>query len=130
MTRYLDVDGYHINKDEFTDEEYIELKKNLSVSPLDNLYAKDVPVYKQYSRNETEIIIPKFYGIKNFGSTESVKHTPKKVNIKFLKELKDYQVPIVSKCMKHIRKKSGCILSVPCGRGKTVMAIKIAQELG
>lgn len=130
MTKYLDVDGYHINKDNFTDEEYRELKKNLCVSPSNNMFTDEVIVHKQYHVNDSEIIIPKFYGIKHFGFPKKKKHTAEKAKIKFIGELRDYQIPIVDKCVDHILENGGCQLSVPCGRGKTIMSINIAYRLG
>jgi superfamily II DNA or RNA helicase len=130
MSKYLDVDGYHINKDDFTDEEYRELKNNLCVSPANNMYTDEVIIHKQYHVNDSEIIIPKFYGIKNFGFPKKKKHVPEKAKIKFIGELRDYQIPIVDKCVDHILENGGCQLSVPCGRGKTIMSINIAYRLG
>ena len=54
----------------------------------------------------------------------------KSAKIKFISELRDYQIPIVEKCITHIKEFGGGQLSVPCGRGKTVMAIYIAHKLG
>jgi superfamily II DNA or RNA helicase len=127
--KYLDTDGYHISKSDLTTQEYKNIKKELSVSPSGNLYSTDPIVYKQYKTTETEIIIPKFYGIEKFGFPEHSKYTPDKANINFITKLHDYQIPIVKKCVKHIKEHGGCQLSVPCGRGKTVMAINIAHQL-
>jgi superfamily II DNA or RNA helicase len=126
---YLDQDGYHINKDYFTDSEYTNLKKELKVKPVNNMYDKEEIVYKQYKVNDEEIIIPKFFGYKKFGVLKRKKEG-KKVHINFLPELRDYQIPITNKCIDHILQHGGCQLSVPCGRGKTVMAIYIAHKLG
>ena len=51
------------------------------------------------------------------------------ISVKFNGKLRDYQTKIVNKCYKHMKKKYGGILSVPCGRGKTVMAINLFTKL-
>ena len=48
---------------------------------------------------------------------------------KFHLSLRDYQEPIVETVVSKIKQEGGGILSVPCGRGKTCMAIKLATML-
>lgn len=127
---YLDVNGYHIKKSNFTAKELKSLKKELTVAPANNMYGNsDNVFYEQYTENNDEIIVPRFFGIKQYGEPE-YKFYPEKTTIKFESKLRDYQEPIVNKCIDHIKEKNGCLLSVPCGRGKTVMAIYIAHKLG
>ncbi len=59
---------------------------------------------------------------------DNFKHIPS--NMLFVSNLRDYQENIVKTCVDHLNKYGGGILSVPCGRGKTVMALKLACELG
>ncbi len=47
----------------------------------------------------------------------------------FISQLRDYQIDIVCKCLSHLRTYGGGILSVPCGRGKTIMALYLASIL-
>jgi superfamily II DNA or RNA helicase len=126
---HLEIDGYHIDKDYFTDAEYTGLKNELKVKPTNNMFEKDEIVYKQYRVTDDEIIIPKFFGNDKFKKLKRKKEA-KKADINFLPELRDYQKPITEKCIQHILQHGGCQLSVPCGRGKTVMAIYIAHKLG
>jgi superfamily II DNA or RNA helicase len=62
------------------------------------------------------------------------------INLTFAKELRDYQTNIINIYMNYVRPQSavvaenakansGAILEVPCGRGKTVMALKIISLL-
>jgi len=54
---------------------------------------------------------------------------PNTVNIQFNGQLRDYQIPICKSIYEHVVKYGGGLLSVPCGRGKTSMAIYTACQL-
>lgn len=130
MSKYIAVDGYHIKKDKLAVEEYETLKKKLTVSPVSGDFGGEKIYYNQFRETETEIIIPKFFGITRYGMPKKILHEPEHAKIPFIVNLRDYQIPIVNKCVDDILANSGCQLSVPCGRGKTVMAISIAHKLG
>jgi len=124
--------GYYIKKSDLTDEQLRKIKKELTVKPKTiDFGVKDTEnsSYKLYKITKKFIIIPKYYGINNFGNVE-FKIEPRKNEIKFNGTLRDYQVPIIDKLLKHLNEKGGGLLSVPCGRGKTLMALYIAHKLG
>lgn len=127
---YIDINGYHIKKKYLNDKEIKSLKKELTVSPTNNMYGGEDIFYEQYQETETEIIIPRYLGIKKFGEPKKCKFEPQEAKIPFVTKLRDYQEPIVDICVKHILETGGGHLSVPCGRGKTVMSIYIAHKLG
>ena len=92
------------------------------------------PVYRE---NEKKIYVPRFFGIERYGPP--AKFTLSRgadVSLQFAKGLRDYQQDIVDVYLRHV----GCdgvgggggggILEVPCGKGKTVMALKILAVLG
>lgn len=129
---FLKYKGYYIKKSDITDEQINKIKKELKVKPkIINFSAKetDDESYKVYKITKKFIIVPKYYGIENFGNV-SFKSEPIQNEITFNGTLRDYQVPIVEKLLKHLDEKGGGLLSVPCGRGKTLMAIYIAHRLG
>lgn len=127
---YLDINGYHIKKNKFTPKELKSLKKELTVSPSNNMYGENDDVFfEQYKETDNEIIVPRYYGVKKFGEPLYF-FEPEKADLKFSSKLRDYQEPIVEKCVEYIKETGGGMLSVPCGRGKTVMAIYIAHKLG
>jgi len=128
MKSYLDINGYHITKLTLTDEQIEVIKSELNVKPIDG-FAQETKPYKIYKETDDEFIIPRYYGTKTFGQPNKTKFKNKNININFITHLRDYQEPIVKKCIEQIKTNGGGLLSVPCGRGKTVMAIKIACEL-
>jgi superfamily II DNA or RNA helicase len=130
MSSYLDIYGYHIKKRKLSDVELKNIKKELTVQPSNNMFnGEDTKTYEQYTETTKEIIIPRYYGIKKFGEPKKKIFECDKTKIPFISELRDYQIPIVKTCIDHILKFGGGHLSVPCGRGKTVMSIYIAHKL-
>jgi len=127
---YIDLDGYHIKKKDINEIEYKQIIKELSVKPNNNVYIDENIVYNQYKIKDDELIVPKFYGIKKFGLVNKRNYNPEKIKIPFLGNLRNYQIPIVDKCLAYIQETGGCQMSVPCGYGKTIMSIYIAHKLG
>lgn len=133
---YINIRGYNIKKKDKTEKELDKIKKKLEILPQETIYTRksDSPdeenkgAYKLYNETKNTLSIPRFYGIKKFGKCEE-RFDPKKSTLKFNTDLRDYQKPIVKHCVEYMKEKKGCILSVPCGRGKTVMAIYIAYKL-
>jgi superfamily II DNA or RNA helicase len=132
MDRCLKYKGYYIKKTILGEEELKKIKKELKVKPriieFGTSKAENIS-YKLYQTTKKYIIVPKYYGIEKFGEI-AFKTEPTKANINFNGELRDYQIPIVDKILNHMNEKGGGLLSVPCGRGKTLMAIYIAHKLG
>ena len=129
---FLKYKGYYIKKSDLTDDQLKKIKKELKVKPKTmDFGAKetDDDSYKVYKITKKFVIVPKYYGIENFGNVP-FKSELVKNEITFNGTLRDYQVPIVDKLLKHLDEKGGGLLSVPCGRGKTLMAIYIAHRLG
>jgi superfamily II DNA or RNA helicase len=132
MPTYINTKGYHIDIDDISESELKKVTKELSVSPDENVYTTEGNrvVYQQYRIDGGELIVPRFYGIKKFGVPDDTVFNPEKVKINFNAQLRDYQIPIVATCVDHIKTHGGGILSLPCGRGKTICAINIACTLG
>ena len=124
--------GYKIP---LSDLSYKQLKKvmnELTVKPNNMMVDKDDDSgsFKLYKVNDKYIIVPKFYGIENFGYPEVVKYDPAKSKMKFKSELRDYQVPVVNDCIDRLRDTQTFLLNLCCGWGKTIAAIYIACKLG
>jgi superfamily II DNA or RNA helicase len=124
--------GYHINKNNLTTQQKTEIKEELTASPKTMGFApeSDDINYKLYTKTSESYIVPRYYGISKFGSPKITNFFPTKSEMKFKGDVRDYQIPIIKTCYNHMLKHGGGLLSVPCGRGKTVMAIKLAVMLG
>lgn len=137
---YIDIKGYNIPLNRLTETELNAVKKELTVEPQNflnefrNPFSEKVdPVsYKVYRVNSKKkvIIVPKFWGIKKFGLADKLKYESEKRDISFKGKLRNKQKRLMDKCIPIIKEKTGGLLAIPCGDGKTVQAIYIAHLLG
>lgn len=138
MNRFIDINGYHIKIKTLKTEEIKKIQKELTMIPFRaDPYTKEElkkVTYKiySYSNNKDYIIVPRYYGIQNFGECRNCENlfNPENINLVFNKTLREKQQTVVDKCIKYIKKNGGGLLSVPCGFGKTVCAIYMMAKLG
>lgn len=131
---YIGQKGYTIPKQFLEAPDLVELKKELMVQPASHGISygpkeKSFPVYRE---NQEKIYIPRFYGIRRYGVPRNDLSPGETIHVPFEKPIRDYQDKIIQVYIDHVRDKSntpGGILEVPCGRGKTVMALKIISIL-
>jgi len=142
---YLGKKGYTIPRELLSESEQEFLHKDLFVKPVSigPSYglpgAEDEGAFPVYRENAKKIYIPRFYGLERYGLPERSEITEgENINVNFPKPLRDYQDKIVDVYMNHIsqpicsesdKKGNGGILEVPCGRGKTVLSLKIISLL-
>lgn len=141
---YLGKKGYTIPKAALTAEDIEFLRKDLFVRPImfgANYGAKgeDTTAFPVFRENTNKLYIPRFYGIQRYGlPPRSELDKGDDISVAFDKPLRDYQEKIIDVYMQHIQsnicttgeeKGNGGILEVPCGRGKTIMALKIISLL-
>jgi superfamily II DNA or RNA helicase len=132
---HLTHHGYHIDLDSISKEKEKEIVKELTVIPYrldatpDDLEKLKFLMYR-YSKNRSQIIVPRYYGVNKFGPAKLSTFEPEEIDVKFTKELRDKQIVVTEKCIKYILRHGGGLLSVPCGFGKTVCALYIAYRLG
>lgn len=126
---YLGRKGYVIDKNFLKEYELTTLKDDLFISPeITEDFGKEVQPYPMYRENENTITIPRYYGIQKFGHVEK-KFKPEKISIELKKSLRDYQNDIIDDVIPKMYSRGGGIISLPCGRGKTVIALALAQKL-
>lgn len=141
---YLGKKGYTIPKSILEEKDLHSLYDVLNVKPMNSsvLYgaAVDEGSFPVYRENDKKIYIPRFFGIERYGMVHKSEITEgDSISLEFPKSLRDYQEKIVNVYMENIdkpicigstKKGNGGILEVPCGRGKTVMALKIISNVG
>lgn len=122
--------GYVINKDTISLDKLKSVKEELYISPtLPEEFSKDLQPYPIYHENEKNIILPRYYGIQKFGKAP-IKIKSEKANFKFTGALRPHQQDIVDTVYEKLKLKNGGLLSLPCGAGKTVISLYLAQKLG
>lgn len=130
MNYKLRANGYHVKKSLLSDDELNELKKFLTVKPKVHDYCQESAEYSLYHESEEYIRIPRYVGKKKFVNLKFNDKHVEKSKFNFLSNLRDYQIDITDECLRYTKKYGGGILSVPPGRGKTIMALYMAAKLG
>lgn len=137
--------GYTIPKSILTQEDLDFLKKDLFMRPIVaggisyGAGPSDAVAFPVYRENQNKIYIPRFYGIQRYGLPHSCEiNVGENIDVPFTKPLRDYQEKIIGIYMDYVSSSicvgaeyngGGAILEVPCGRGKTIMALKIISLL-
>lgn len=128
---YLGQKGYSIYKNTLSIKEQNDIRKDLTVKPFapPNSMQKpsEFPIYRESPK---KLYLPRFYGFKKYGIPKDTQ-IPKgeNINILFKGDLREYQKNIINTYLDEASK-TGCgLLEIPCGRGKTVMALNIISKL-
>jgi len=123
--KYIGKRGYVIRKSILTEKQITEVRNELTVKPFVNSdYGKEEEPFKVFLENESKLYLPRSYGIEKFGIPE-LNELPEgiNINISFNLKLKEEQKKPAEITMESYNKNGGGILSLPCGFGKTIMAL-------
>lgn len=117
--------GYRIEKDKVSEEILNKLivKKNVSKN-----FADTVHEYNILRQSEKYYYLPRFFGVKEVGPAE-IKIPCKKINVTFNGTLREQQQEIMNIVYPKLLKEYGGIIKLPCGYGKTVLALYILCQL-
>ena len=132
--------GYGIIKEKYTFKDINRTKKNLNVTPFCafqiSKFANQTPSYPIYLESKSKIYMPKFYGLEHFGEPDkNMLNSGNDIDITFNGSLRhSQQAPVqafLSSCEKGqlIDKSNGGIISLPCGGGKTIVALYLISKL-
>lgn len=128
MNNIISVYGYGIEK-KYNEELLNELKEDLTVTPK-NFNTTEKTKFAIYSENNKRVYIPRYYGLQKFGIPKINKlndglDCP---DLIFNGDLREQQKEPVNNFIEAAKDplKMGGIISVPCGFGKTIMAVYIA----
>jgi superfamily II DNA or RNA helicase len=128
---HISTHGYYLKRDTLNDDQIKSIKDELTVKPKTfELGFEDTEdlEYKLYTNTKKYLCVPTFWGIEKYGMVDN-KLEEHAIDVNFLGKLRDYQEPITALLVKHLKEKFGGALCVPCGRGKTLMAIYVACVL-
>lgn len=130
--------GYSIIKKHFSFRDINKIKKELTVSPYvnENFSAKATP-FPIYLESHRKLYLPKHYGIEYFGDPDKIKLGKKGIDIdlEFNGSLRNKQLDPVNTFLKSCEKgnltskSKGGIISLPCGYGKTIIALYLISKL-
>lgn len=127
---YLGNKGYTIHKESLTVDQQTFIRKELTVRPFMPGSPTKLPEFPVYRESKSKIYVPRHFGIEHFGVPQEIKLSkPVQIDLVFNSDLRDYQKDIVSKFLSY-KNQGGGLLDIPCGRGKTVMALNILAQIG
>jgi superfamily II DNA or RNA helicase len=133
LNRVLTAHGYAIKKSSLTPRTTQTLRKDLTVSPVTNpKFQRQAATqsFTVYTESPSRFYIPRSWGKELFGEPEADAIPEAKSlrsDLKFQGTPYDYQKAIVDQFL-HVG--GNGLICVPCGRGKTFMAIWTALRLG
>lgn len=128
---YIGGKGHTIHKSSLSQKELDKLKDDLTVSPFSSMTLGKQPKFPIYRENSDKIYIPRFFE-NEFIKKPSLNKLGegKSIALQFNGGLREYQQNIINAFMKNVeQEKSGGLLEIPCGRGKTVMALNIIARI-
>jgi hypothetical protein len=119
-----------ITRSGYITEDSVEIKKELTVRPImQSDFGFPPPPFKVFKPSKKGLCVPQFYGLEKFGPpAEDKRPDPHTMSAEFKGVLRDTtsQNEAFSKAMQA----GHGILSLPCGYGKTTVALAIACALG
>jgi superfamily II DNA or RNA helicase len=130
--RVLTAKGYAVKKTYLTDIQVQGLRSELTMAPkvLDK-FQKDIQNFPIYAESKTRFYVPRHWGIKKFGQPEADivsegLELPETITFSTKFPPHDFQKEIIET---FIEKGANGLICVPCGYGKTFMALNIAVLL-
>jgi superfamily II DNA or RNA helicase len=134
LNRVLTAHGYAIKKTSLTPRSTQALRKDLTVAPVTNpKFQRQAanPAFTVYTESPTRFYVPRCWGAERFGLPEAEAVGEGKAlreGLSFIGKPYDYQKAIVDQFLEHAG--GNGLICVPCGRGKTFMAIWTAMRIG
>tara|TARA_B100000902_G_C27302585_1_gene913673 strand:- start:383 stop:1831 length:1449 start_codon:yes stop_codon:yes gene_type:complete len=130
IATYLGQKGYSIYKENISIDEQRWMRDELMVRPYVPKSPVPAPSFPIYLESQNKLYVPRFFGINTYGEPDEERISKgDPINLIFSGELRDYQNKIVNIYTKCVEKGGGGLLEIPCGRGKTVIALNIISKL-
>ena len=127
---YIGPKGYTIYKECLDISDQRLIKEELTVKPFIPKSPVQPPAYPVYRESAGKYYLPRFYGLKHYGEPEENRLPPgDDINVPFVGSLRPDQQYIVDQYIKAAITDGGGLLEIPCGKGKTVDALKIISTL-
>ena len=120
---YINKRGYVIIKEHYDYKILNKLREELTVKPF-NKFVDNVESYKVYEENMKKMYLPKFYALDKFGEPDK-KKVPEgdDINLKFCGSIRENQQKAIDSSLSTLKSTGGGLLVLPCGYGKTCIAL-------
>jgi superfamily II DNA or RNA helicase len=123
--------GYILTKSLFDQSIIDNIKKELTVKPiLQDNYGKEIEPFPVFIENSIKIALPKYYALHKLGNPEQIIFDEDiDINLKFTGEMRPHQKKVLDIIIPKLMEEHGGLISLPCGFGKTDMALYIISDI-
>jgi len=123
--------GYGLLKSAFSDAEMQRVRRDTTVKPIATSDYSIPEPFEIYKESQKYLYIPKFYGLSRYGVPERTSVSEgSQINISFKGDIRQNQIDPCKQAKNQLEQFGGGVLCLPCGFGKTVMAINLICWLG
>lgn len=136
LNTYIGPKGYTVYKSELSADEIQRVKTALTVKPYTpGITLASTATFPAYRESGAKLYLPRFFGVANFGPPKQVKISPgDDIDVPFVGTLRDYQVEVVDAYTKATANAAetgmcGGLVNLPCGYGKTTVALNIVSVM-
>jgi Hom_end-associated Hint/Type III restriction enzyme, res subunit/LAGLIDADG-like domain len=112
--------GYVLKKSQDQPIDVFELKKTLTVRPIENAVGITPPSFKVFRETKEHICVPRYFGIERFGPARETRPEPARITVKYTGVLRDTtrQNEAFKKGLEAFQTLGGGVLSLAPGFGK------------
>lgn len=125
--------GYQLNKKNITDEQLLKIQNDMTLIPkVNESYNFESQEFNILHQTKQNLFLPRYYGIKNFKTNNIDCKTifnSKQCEMNFKMSLRENQQKIINDIYPKILSNGGGIITLPCGFGKTIIALYIASQI-
>lgn len=132
LTKVLTTKGYAYRKDALTEEQQRQIRRDLTVTPQTQGPSSFAPAAKPFSvyfESQQRLYLPRHWARDKFGLEEASivpEGNDLPAHVSFTGKPFDYQTAIIEQ---FLQADANGLICVPCGKGKTFMALCIAARL-
>lgn len=132
IDRILTAHGYAIKKSSLTPRSTQKLRKDLTVAPLTKGKARGPDTsFTVYMESPTKFYVPRCWATETYGPAQEIKISEGQALSARSKEFTGNPYPYQEAIIQNfLDSGSNGLICVPCGKGKTFMALAIAARLG
>lgn len=125
--------GYAINKSSLSEDEQTALRSELTMTPkIPGNFQKAVQSFPIYSESRSRFYLPRAWATAKFNKAVQ-NWLPDGLDMPDVVKVNgapfDYQEEMITQCVDSMKSGVNGLLCVPCGKGKTFMALNIAGRL-
>ena len=140
MSKFFSNRGYSVLKSTLSDKEIAKIKKDLTVSPFQpGNFGPRPQSFILYMESPSKIYLPRYFGWSSFGNPDINKTiTPRlqavqklRQEIVFKGNLRPVQIEAQEAFLAGTKNTlGGGLINLPCGYGKTILALSILAQIG